>query len=206
MYIVLEGADGSGKTTICQQLAKKLKKMGYTVLLTREPGSTIIGEKIRELVLEFKELEYLPELFLFITDRCCHYEKMKKERMNHDIIISDRNFFSSFVYQGFGHKVDLDIIAKVHDILERQYFDTMYPDYLFYLYASPEELRRRVESRSNMNKFDKKDEYFLKDILDGYEKVIEKYKRKIKITKLENTEEPSIMADIIISLISKDLI
>jgi len=91
--IFLEGGDFSGKTTQSELLFKYLKQLKLPVIKTKEPGSTILGKQIRNILLFSKEkLDCKTEAFLFSADRSEHYKKVIIPNLNkHKIVISDRN-------------------------------------------------------------------------------------------------------------------
>lgn len=101
-FITLEGIDGTGKSTQFQRLVRHLRKQGYTVRATREPGGTAVGEKVRAILMsEKEELTALAELALFYAARAQHLQKVIRPALEGgEIVISDRFNDCSFVYQG----------------------------------------------------------------------------------------------------------
>jgi dTMP kinase len=100
-FITFEGIEGCGKST----QARKLHEFFLGSILTREPGGTVAGEKIREILIadNLEKLEAKTEIFLNFAARIEHVEKLIKPALhNGKIIISDRFFDSTFVYQGYG--------------------------------------------------------------------------------------------------------
>ncbi|MBC7334081.1 MAG: dTMP kinase, partial [Actinobacteria bacterium] len=103
LFITFEGPDASGKTTQIKLLSSFLKRKGLEVLVTREPGGTDIGEKIRKILLDKKHysMEYKTEALLFLASRAEHTSKVIKPALKEGrIVISDRFFDSTVVYQG----------------------------------------------------------------------------------------------------------
>ena len=103
LFIVMEGPDGSGKTTQINLLEQYLKEAGYECLITREPGGTVIGEEVRELILnpEYKEMSPVTEMLLYAASRAqLVHEVIGPALEAGRIVISDRFVDSSIVYQG----------------------------------------------------------------------------------------------------------
>src|SRR4030065_194243 len=93
VFITLEGPEGSGKTTQVEKLANYLRKRGYDVVAAREPGGTIIGEKIRQILLdpENQEMSYHTELFLYLASRMQLFEEIIKPALDAGkIVLCDR--------------------------------------------------------------------------------------------------------------------
>ena len=111
MFITLEGPEGSGKTSHIPYLVEYLREKGYTVFPTREPGGTSIGEQIREVIHDLKNVEMHPraETLLYQAARAQIVEQVIKPRLaDGEIVISDRYYDSTIAYQGYGHQQDLE--------------------------------------------------------------------------------------------------
>lgn len=116
MFITLEGPEGSGKTSHINPLSKWLLDKGYHVYTTREPGGTLIGEKIREIIHDLKHTEMHPrtETLLYQAARAQIVEQEIKPRLTiGEIIISDRYADSTIAYQGYGHQTNLNEIRQL---------------------------------------------------------------------------------------------
>lgn len=118
LFITFEGADGCGKTTQLNLLAELLKSQGKEVLVTREPGAPGLGEKIREILLNYDgEVSSKAESFLFLADRAQHIDVVVKPAVEKGIIVlCDRYTDSTVAYQGYGRGLDLDRIKLLNDI------------------------------------------------------------------------------------------
>ena len=149
-FIVLEGIDGCGKTTQINELSKWLPKSGLinknaTLIKTREPGGSILGREIREMILNNNKLNspsILTELLLYSADRAEHISKIILPALqNGNWIISDRFSGSTLAYQGYGREISIDIIKKLENIV----CQNIKPDLTIFLEISPEEsiLRRK---------------------------------------------------------------
>ena len=115
-FITFEGPEGSGKSTHTKLLCEYLKNSGRSIIYVREPGSTSVGEKIRQLLLDVKnkEISDIAEVCLYMAARAqlvCEVilPALKKGK----IVISDRFLDATIAYQGYGGGVDIDLIKKI---------------------------------------------------------------------------------------------
>ena len=118
LLIVIEGTDGCGKTTQIKLLTEFLKNRGYEVVLTREPGCAGLGQKIRELLLDYDgEVSPVCESFLFLADRAQNIDKIVKPALEEGkIVLCDRHTDSTVAYQGYGRGLDIDRIHYLNNI------------------------------------------------------------------------------------------
>jgi dTMP kinase len=117
VLIAFEGIEGSGKTTQAKLLYDYLKERGLPCLFLREPGSTAIGEKIREIILnpEFETMDAKTELLLYLASRAqLVVEKILPALRDRKIIITDRFSDSSLAYQGGGRKLGLSLVSRLN--------------------------------------------------------------------------------------------
>ncbi|MEL7626704.1 MAG: dTMP kinase [Anaerolineaceae bacterium] len=111
MFITFEGPEGSGKSTQLPRLAQYLEESGYSVVKTREPGGTKIGDQIREVLMRMENTELHPrtEILLFLAARAQLVEELIKPSLQEGkIILCDRYGDSTLAYQGYGHGLNLD--------------------------------------------------------------------------------------------------
>jgi dTMP kinase len=137
-FIVFEGGDGSGKSTQAKLLAEQLG-----AVLTREPGGTKIGAKIRDLVLDptHSEMSDRTEALLMAADRAQHvHERIRPALLRGQHVVSDRHVASSLAYQGVGRGLGIDVIADVNAFA----VDTLAPDLIVLLEADPRAARDRL--------------------------------------------------------------
>ncbi len=116
LFITFEGIEGCGKSTQAKLLSEYLKKNGYEVLLTREPGGPKISEEIREILLNPNNKEMLPEteLLLYMASRSQHTGEWIIPALRKDkIVISDRYYDSTIAYQGAARNIDYNIIKTI---------------------------------------------------------------------------------------------
>ena len=118
LFITFEGADGCGKTTQIELLDKYLREKGFKTLLTREPGARGLGEKLREILLNYDgDVSPQCESFLFLADRAQHVDCIIRPALKEDkIVLCDRHTDSTVAYQGYGRGLDLNRINMLNDI------------------------------------------------------------------------------------------
>lgn len=117
--IVCDGSNGAGKSSVIQHLSGWLTEKGHDVLVTREPGGTPVGERIREVLLDpsTPELCNTTELFLFAAARAQHlHEKIIPAIEAGRIIICDRFTPAMLAFQHYGRGIPLDLVRKINDI------------------------------------------------------------------------------------------
>lgn len=170
VFIVIEGIDGCGKTTQKDLLADFLTQKGYPVETTREPGGTLLGELIRELVLSPKYQEMLPltETLLYLTDRAQHVgQKLLPALRTGRIVISERYIDSTIAYQGFGRGLDQAMLDRLNNLVTQG----LKPNLTFLLDISPEIARRRLISRKSnlpLDRLEQEKLAFYRRVREGY--------------------------------------
>ena len=188
-FIVFEGIDGSGKTTQINEISKWLPNSGLVdkdskLIITREPGGSLLGQKLRRLILDNNEdinPSSLAELLLYSADRAEHiYKIISPALKNNDWVISDRFTGSTLAYQGYGRDINLEIIKKIESIV----CQGVYPDLTFFLEISPEEsiFRRKNEIPDRIESEGLK---FLEKVNEGF-KLIAKEKNWKVISASQN--------------------
>ena len=118
LFITFEGADGCGKTTQMKLLAEYLEQKGIDVVLTREPGGKGLGEKVREILLNYEgPVSDRCESFLFLADRAQNIDIIVKPAVEEGkIVLCDRHIDSTVAYQGYGRGLDIKRINMLNDI------------------------------------------------------------------------------------------
>jgi len=127
MFITFEGIEGSGKTTQIRAAADWLKNRGIDCLCTREPGSTVIGAKIRGILLdpENRDLDHMAELLLYMADRAQHICTVIRPALAQGkTVLCDRYFDATLAYQGYARGLDRNLLKNLHSLL----FDNLQPD------------------------------------------------------------------------------
>ncbi|MDP7593446.1 MAG: dTMP kinase [Litorilituus sp.] len=146
VMIVFDGSNGAGKTTVIKEIEKHLLSKGFDVVLTREPGGTAIGEKIRNVILDpsTPEMSFMTELMLFGAGRAQHLqEKILPALKAGKIVISDRFDAATFSFQHYARGIDLEIITTINDLA----LNGFSPDLNVILDLDPKEGLKRVQSR-----------------------------------------------------------
>ena len=135
LFISFEGPDGSGKTTQIRLLAEWLRADGHTVVLTREPGGTPIGDQIRAVLHDPLNTAMVAraEILLYSASRAQHVaQRIRPALAAGKIVISDRYADSTIAYQGYGRGLNLDDVHRVNSIAT----DGLKPDITFFLDVS----------------------------------------------------------------------
>ncbi len=185
LFIVFEGLDGSGKSTQQQLLNDKLQSDKISNISFREPGSTVIGEKIVKILQSDQKLSPLSELLLFYVSRSAIIEeKIKPALANYDVVICDRYFYSSVAYQGYGRGMNIGFINQINDEVVKN----IIPDLIFYMDISWEEKKKRKGININ-DRFEKEDRVFHNKVRSGYKSMAKKDSDKWKIIDAEEKVE-----------------
>lgn len=153
-FISFEGIEGCGKSTQAKKLYEYFLAKQINCLLTREPGGSVAGEKIRNVLLDetIENLNPKTELLLNFASRIEHVEKLIKPALkDNKIVICDRFFDSTYAYQGGAQGVDLNIIDDVKKIA----INNFAPDITFFIKVEVEEGLKRTANRLNNNRFEK---------------------------------------------------
>ncbi|UCD79552.1 MAG: dTMP kinase [Desulfobacterales bacterium] len=136
MFISLEGIEGCGKTTQIRQLSAYFEERGHPYIVTREPGGTAIGEKIRSILLDPASKDMVPtaELLLYMADRAQHINELIRPCLDQGkYVLCDRYFDATVVYQGFARGLDIRFILDLHRII----FQDLKPDLTLLLDLPP---------------------------------------------------------------------
>ena len=185
LFIVFEGLDGSGKSTQQQLLNDKLQSDKISSISFREPGSTVIGEKIVKILQSDQKLSLLSELLLFYVSRSAIIEeKIKPALASYDVVICDRYFYSSIAYQGYGREMNIDFINQINDEVVKN----IIPDLIFYMDINWEEKKKRKGINVN-DRFEKEDRVFHEKVRSGYKSMARKDSDKWKIIDAEEDVE-----------------
>ena len=192
LFITFEGGEGAGKSTQARLLEKHLKKSGKQTLLIREPGDTIMGEKIRSIISESNErIEPLTELFLFSAARKELIEKIIQPALAQNItIICDRYIDSTIAYQHFGRNIDLQTVLTVIKLTTQN----LLPHLTILLDINYKEMTKR--KTNNLDYFEREEEEFHKKIQNGYNKLAKQEPKRWKVFNA-NLEQNEISKQII---------
>ena len=191
-FIVFEGIDGSGKTTQINQLSKWLISTDLIpennkLVITREPGGTKLGKSIRSLLLDTsreKSPDSITELLLYAADRSQHVNEIIRPTLDKgDWVISDRFCGSTLAYQGYGRKLDINLIKDLEAIATQG----IAPDITFLLDIPIEESIRRRMNRKD-DRIEKEGREFLSNVSLGFQALSEDSNWK-KISAINSEEK-----------------
>ncbi len=172
--IVLEGPDGSGKTTQIKLLEEYLKQSGYEVVRTREPGGTEISEKIRDIILDNanSNMGYMCEALLYAASRAQLVNEIIKPALAlGKMVICDRFVYSSMVYQGIGRGLGTERIRNINEAA----LDGLEADLTFMITIPYEEGLKRKKMQGTLDRLENSGNDFHKKVFQGYLDICEKY-------------------------------
>jgi len=206
IFIVFEGIDGCGKTTQKDLLADFLSQKGYPVETTREPGGTLLGELIRELVLnpKYQEMFPLTETLLYLTDRAQHVgQKIIPALKAGRIVISERYTDSTLAYQGFGRGLDQAMLNQLNNLVTQG----LKPHLTILLDIPPEIARIRLVSRKpglQLDRLEQEKLVFYRRVREGYLALAQK--RPDSYVVLDARQPPIITHQIIRQLVEERIL
>jgi dTMP kinase len=176
-FITLEGVDGAGKSTHIPRIAQLLEAQGREVLLTREPGGTPLGEKLRELLLH-ESMHPETESLLMFAARREHIEQVIRPALERGVyVISDRFTDASFAYQCGGRGVDAGKIAQLEQWVQGE----LQPD-LTLLFDVPVSVStQRLAGARNPDRFEKENAVFFERIRQAYLKRAKQFPHRFRI-------------------------
>jgi len=167
MFITLEGPDGCGKSTQVRLLAEHLRGRGLDVLQTREPGGTAISDQIRQVLTDLSNTPMHPrtEILLFSASRAqlCH-EVIRPHLQAGGTVLSDRFFDSTFAYQGYGHRLDLEALRAITAFAT----GGLVPDITFLFDIPADEGLLRRKEHGGWNRLDAYNLEFHQRVRQGY--------------------------------------
>lgn len=192
LFITFEGADGCGKTTQLNMLAEYLTEKGFDVVVTREPGAKGLGEKLRDILLNYEGVvSDRCEAFLFLADRAQHVDVIVKPAVAlGKIVLCDRHTDSTVTYQGYGRGQDIDRINLLNNIAT----DGMKPDLTFVFDIDVETSQQRVGAEKDRMESAGMD--FHNRVRQGYLKLAENEPNRIKVIDAKKSI-PDIHAEVI---------
>lgn len=163
-FITFEGADGAGKTTQIEFVKEFLSENNMEYVVTREPGAGELGEKIRDILLNYDgDISPLSELLLYMADRAQHVEKFIIPNLKSGkIVLCDRYIDSSVAYQGFARGLDIERIKLLNSIAT----GNLLPDITFLFDIETQTAMERVGN--NKDRMEKEGIEFHKKLCDGY--------------------------------------
>ena len=178
LFITFEGGDGSGKSTQISLLKSALEDRGFDVILTREPGGTVISEKIRSVILDPANSMMAPvtEAMLYAASRAQLVDEVIRPAvLEGKVVICDRFVDSSIAYQSFGRG-----LGKAVEEINSYAIGECMPDLTVYLRLDPEKGKGRISSRKQ-DRIEMESGDFHRRVSEGYDWLAEKYPERIKV-------------------------
>ena len=177
-FITFEGPEGSGKTTVLNQINKLLSE-NYNVISTREPGGVSTGEEIRNILLDGENIDIRTEALLFAASRREHLvEKVIPALKNNKVVLCDRYIDSSLAYQGYARGIGIEEVKKINEFA----INGLYPDLTIYLDIDAEVGRERIlKNQRSQNRLDKETLTFHQKVIEGYKTLIKTNPERFKV-------------------------
>ncbi len=185
LFITFEGADGSGKTTQVNKIKTYLEEKGYSVVVTREPGSLELGKRIRDILLNYEgDVSDKCEMFLFLADRAQHVDKLIRPSIeNGKIVLCDRYTDSTIAYQGYGREGDIDLLKHLNNIA----IDSLTPDLTLLYDVSAQIAQERIGAEKD--RMESSGIEFHKKVRNGYLELLKNEPERIKMIDANNSIE-----------------
>lgn len=190
-FITFEGPEGSGKTTVLNQINKLLSE-NYNVISTREPGGVSTGEEIRNILLDGENIDIRTEALLFAASRREHLvEKVIPALKNNKVVLCDRYIDSSLAYQGYARGIGIEEVKKINEFA----INGLYPDLTIYLDIDAEVGRERIlKNQRRQNRLDKETLTFHQKVIEGYKILIKTNPERFKVVDATQSIE-SVISD-----------
>lgn len=189
MFITIEGTDGAGKSTQIGLLAEFLRQKGLPVVLTREPGGTAIGEKIRALLLDEANREMTPvtEALLYAASRAQHVSQTIRPALEAGkIVICDRFFDSSLVYQAWGRNLGEALVQSINQWA----LDGLEPDCTLLFSLQVADGMARAAKDHAPDRLELEGISFQQKVYDAYQTLAKRYpKRIVAVNAAQSVEE-----------------
>lgn len=195
IFITFEGGEGSGKSTVLKEVAKRLEAEGYQTVLTREPGGTPIAEQIRNVILDKGNTAMDPrtEALLYAASRRQHLvEKVWPALKEGKLVLCDRYLDSSLAYQGGARNLGIDAVLNINMFAT----EGTYPDLTLLFDIEPELGMKRIAANASreVNRLDLEKMDFHRGVRATFHQLAERYKDRFVIIDASKTLEEVIEA------------
>ncbi|HEX2786948.1 MAG TPA: dTMP kinase [Ignavibacteria bacterium] len=180
MFITFEGIDFSGKSTQALLFYNHLKRYNKKAILLREPGGTIVSEKIRKILLDKRldNMTYLSEFLLFSASRQQLTSEIILPHLKKGyIVVCDRYYDSSTAYQGFGGKIELKTVEIVNKIAS----DGLVPDRTYLMNITLGDMAKRKSKQNERDRIEKRKADYYKKVIKGYLKIASENKKRFLV-------------------------
>lgn len=178
IFITMEGPDGSGKTTQIEMLKTYLESKGYDIVITREPGGTVISEAIRSIILnkDYQEMSHMTELLLYASARAQLVNQVIKPALAEGkAVICDRFVESSAVYQGIGRGLG---VATVYEVNNYALGDVK-PQLTIFMDLDADKGIKRKKNQAELDRMEMEDLSFHERVVEGYRQLAQLYPERI---------------------------
>jgi dTMP kinase len=190
MFVTFEGVDGSGKSTQARLLAERLRSEGREVVLTREPGGTTTGERIREILLHGEALAPWAEAALFAAARAELLEEVVRPALDRGAdVVSDRYLDSSLAYQGIARGLGVEPVLE----LNRLATSGLLPDRTFVILLPPAEAAARRSGE--LDRIEREGAAFAEDVDRAYREIAGVFPDRVRV--VDGTLNPEDIAEIV---------
>ncbi|MEO0077669.1 MAG: dTMP kinase [candidate division WOR-3 bacterium] len=193
ILITFEGVEGSGKSTQVELLVHHLREIGLDCVVSREPGGTPIGERVRDILLDpsVKEMAGLTELLLYLASRNQHViDKVLPALRSGQIVVIDRFADSSIAYQGFGRRLGVRVVSRLNKLVTC----ALRPD-LTFLVDIPVGKGRERKAGSVLDRLEREDVEFHERVRLGYLRLARRAPGRIKV--LDGTLPADRLAEVV---------
>ena len=196
MFISFEGIEGSGKSTQIKLLSEKFEKKGLKVICVREPGGTLIGEKIRNLFLEETDEIFNPlteVLLLYSSRKQLDKQIIRPNLAEGNIVIADRFYHATIAYQCYGKGVEVGFVEYIHEKL-----NISKPNLSVLIDIDPQLSRQRISQR-DPDRMEQESLEFFSRVQEGYKRLEENNKDFVSIDGKKTIEKISEEIEILIA-------
>lgn len=179
-FVTVEGQDGAGKTTNLSVIRNVLENSGIDVVQTREPGGTPWGEALRELVLDYRDMDIAPtaELLIIFAARAQHLHQVIEPALSSGKwVLCDRFTDATYAYQGGGRGISLDTIA----LLEKMVQGTLQPDLTLLFDVDVDVGSARAQRRSKADRFESEQDSFKQAVRTQYLAIANQHPQRVRV-------------------------
>lgn len=188
IFITLEGPDGSGKSTIMKNITNYLEGKDIDFIVTREPGGTKIGEKIRDIILD-KDNHIMAaetEALLYAASRSQHiHEKILPALKAGKVVLCERFILSSLAYQGIGRNLGIEEVRMINDFGIKG----IRPDLTLFFHVDPGTTLNRKTIKKGGDRLEAEGIDFHRQVYDGYMQLLKIYPENIQIVDATKSKE-----------------
>ncbi|HBQ64882.1 MAG TPA: dTMP kinase [Clostridiales bacterium] len=203
IFISFEGLDGSGKSTQISRVRSFLESCGRRVVMVREPGGTVISEKIREIILDVGNRGMAPaaEALLYAASRAQLTAEVIRPSLDAGMdVVCDRYVDSSLAYQGWGRQLGFEQVLEIN----RLSVNGTFPDITFLLDIPPEEAMRRTSGKGRADRIEEEAPEFHRRVYEGFNRLAALYAGRYRV--IDGTGLPGEVSRQIQQILKKELI